>query len=141
MSLRTEWNYRCRCLRAHCSDARQEPQAPLPRRREAFEVSCSTDEEIYEVLANLRKGLDAKYQRCLDRIAQNGKRWQYTEKALHWLSVAVEPLKMNELQEALVINDLTGEQESRRAVLCIDETSLTALGASQSWRSVKANKL
>ncbi|KAK8237004.1 hypothetical protein HDK77DRAFT_493648 [Phyllosticta capitalensis] len=69
---------------------------------------CLNDEQIWETLNDLPKGLADTYARILQRIARSmggPKKLEVAHAAFRWITCAVRPLQMEELFEALAINE------------------------------------
>jgi hypothetical protein len=73
---------------------------------------CSTDAEIQDALMDLPKDLDETYSRCLTKI--KAKRNDFSLKILRWVCVAIKPFTVDQLREALAINEETGRIERER---------------------------
>ena len=71
----------------------------------------STDEAVYETLKRLPKDLNETYQRCLEKVNQDGRRKSLADRILRWICVSPEPFKIIQLQEALALNPDTGKFE------------------------------
>lgn len=72
--------------------------------------TCHTDAEIRTALAQLPKGLEEVYSRCIDRITL---RHSFAPRVLKWVSFAIRPLHIDELREAVSfgLNDTEWNEE------------------------------
>lgn len=67
-------------------------------------VTKATQNEIRKALENLPKGLDESYRDALKRIeSQNQDDCQRAKRTLYWISHALRPLTVAELQSALAV--------------------------------------
>ena len=69
------------------------------------EISNKTKpRHIGEALEKLPQGLNDNYARTIDRIKSQGSDcWDLAQKVLLWLSNALKPLSLGELQEAVAV--------------------------------------
>ncbi|KAH0538022.1 hypothetical protein FGG08_005383 [Glutinoglossum americanum] len=96
----------------------------------------ATPNQIRKAVTNFPKGLDDTYEEAMRRIEmQNDDNRQLAERVLYWISYALRPLTVTELQNALAVvkretnpdeGDLTGEDiliSVRAGTVTIDQES------------------
>jgi hypothetical protein len=70
------------------------------------------DDTIYKTLQRLPDDLNETYRRCQLHVNLDNRRQSLANRALRLISIAVEPFKISQLQEALVVDPETGELKS-----------------------------
>lgn len=77
--------------------------------------NCHSDAAILKELETLPETLNGTYRRCVKRSFQRfdaknaGTKSRFDGRVLRWVGAAIQPFRLEELREALVINPETGE--------------------------------
>ena len=65
---------------------------------------CATGQELKEALDNLPTELEATYERILDAIDERRPEGKLARRALAWLVVALEPLRLHQIVDGLSVD-------------------------------------
>ena len=82
---------------------------------------CATRQELRKALDNLPTELEATYEKILAAIDERKSEWELARRALAWVIVALEPLRLSQIVEGLsakpLQRDLKKDDDEIRSLL------------------------
>ena len=91
---------------------------------------CATRQELRKALDNLPTELEATYEKILAAIDERTSEWELARRALAWLIVALEPLRLSQIVEGLsakpLQRDLKKDDDEIRSLLLDGLSSLVS---------------
>ena len=92
---------------------------------------CATSHELRKALDNLPDGLEATYERILGAIDERKSEGKLVRRALAWLVVALEPLRLAQIVHGLSID--SQQQKTDRDIEWLKASLLPALSSLVSY--------